>query len=302
MVEVVGVGALNWDRMLLVDRFAGAGEEIVVKDVREEAGGSAANTIAGLGRFGVECGFIGKIGSDSEGAGIIEAFDADSVDTNEIVRFDGRTGSVFAFVDESGERTMYVNPGVNDTFRLEDVDSKYYLGARYIHVSSFAGAGAIDAIKAIPGIMAGSALSFSPGFLAYRGIDFLSPLLKNSDILFLNEEEARALTGKAPLKAAEILKGYGVEKVAVTLGEKGSIVLGDEGAHEVGGQPVKAVDTTGAGDAFSAGFIYGVIRGYNDLDSSRIGNFAASRCVQHIGARKGLPNSDALQTFEKTFQ
>jgi ribokinase len=300
LVEVVGVGALNWDRLLLVDRFAKAGEEIVVKDVREEAGGSAANTIAGLGRLGIECGFIGKIGSDSEGAGIMAAFSADSVDITEIIRAKGRSGSVYAFVDDSGERTMYVNPGVNDTLGLEDFDSNYLGGARFIHVSSFARARAIEAIKAISELLGGSALSFSPGFLSYRGIDFLSPLLENSSILFLNEEEARALTGEGPLKAAEILRELGVGKVAVTLSEKGSIVVGDEGTHEVDGVKASVVDTTGAGDAFSAGFLYGRLRGYNDLNSARIGNFMASRCVQQIGARKGLPDIEVLQTFEKT--
>ncbi|MFQ5800714.1 MAG: carbohydrate kinase family protein [Candidatus Hydrothermarchaeales archaeon] len=297
MAEVVGVGALNWDRLYRVDRFAAAGEEIVIKDVREEAGGSAANTIAGLGRLGVECGFVGKIGNDPEGRNIITAFKEVGVDTRGIVKVEGRTGSVLAFVDDTGERIMYVNPGVNDTLLPKDINIDYIKSARYLHVSSFAGETSINAIKKIPEIKGTAKLSFAPGFLCWRGLDFLMPLLKDCGILFLNEKEANALTAAPPHKAGGVLMDIGVGTVVVTLGERGCLVIDEEGVYDVEGIKARAVDTTGAGDAFAAGFLFGVLNGFHGAASGKLGNFVASRCIEHVGARKGLPKIGGAKAF-----
>jgi ribokinase len=144
-------------------------------------------------------------------------------------------------------------------------------------------------------------LSFAPGFLSWRGREFLKPILDKSTILFLNEKEAEALTSSAHAsEAGKVLRDEGVEKVVITLGAEGCLLLNKEGVQKVEGEKVKARDTTGAGDALAAGFLYGDLRGYNDFDSVRIGNFVASRCVQQIGARKGLPDSKVMKAFEKT--
>lgn len=299
MADVVGVGALNWDRLYRVDRFAAPGEEIVIKDIKEEAGGSAANTIAGLGRLGVECGFLGKIGNDEEGNSILTAFEKEGVDTQGIAKVEGRTGSVFAFVDDTGERIMYVNPGVNDTLLPKDINIDHMTSARFLHVSSFAGETSIDTIKKIPEIKGRAGLSFAPGFLCWRGLDFLMPLLKDCGILFLNEREANALTAAPPPRAGEILRDIGVGTVVVTLGERGCLVIDEEGVHDVEGIKARAVDTTGAGDAFAAGFLFGVLKGFHSPASGRLGNFVASRCVEHVGARKGLPKIEAVEAFLK---
>ena len=297
MAEVVGIGALNWDRLLLVDRFAKEGEEIVIKEFREEAGGSAANTIAGLGRLGVKCGFIGKMGSDKEGELILKAFEREGVDTKGIKRVEGRSGAVYAFVDDLGERSMYVKSGVNDNLLLNDINSSYLRFARFIHISSFAGSTSIETIKKIPELKGPAKLSFAPGFLSRRGRDFLTPILKQCEILFLNEKEAAALTGKPPSEAGAVLRREGLETVVVTMGSKGCIVVDEEGAHEAFGIKTTVVDTTGAGDAFAAGFLYGTLKGFDASASARIGNFAASKCIRHIGARKGLPSKGSLKAF-----
>jgi ribokinase len=296
LVEVVGVGALNWDRILLVDRFAKPGEEIVIKSVWEEAGGSAANTIATLGRLGVETGFMGKIGLDEKGARIISSFEKDSVFTDNIVREEGRTGTVFSFVDEMGERSMYIDSGVNDSLLLEDLNIEYLRSSECIHLSSFAGSTSIKTLKKISGLKGTAMLSFAPGFLCSRGIDFLQPMLKNCSILFINETEAEALTGHPFSKAPEILIDAGVEKVVVTLGKRGSLVVGQAGPEEVAGFKSRVVDTTGAGDAFSAGFLYGMLKRFDDRASAKIGNFIASKCIEHMGARKGLPDKITLKS------
>jgi ribokinase len=299
LVEVVGVGALNWDRLFRVDRIARTGEEIVIKGFEEEAGGSAANTIAALGRLGVECGFVGKVGLDREGERIITSFKRDSVSTEHIFRVQGRSGNVLAFVDDTGERNMYVNPGVNYDLLLKELNSRYLQSSKIIHISSFAGETSIETIKKIPKFRGKAFLSFSPGFLCWRGIDFLIPLLKECAILFLNQKEALALTGNNPSRAGVLLRNVGVERAVITLGEKGCLVVDGDGVQEVMGEKVKVVDTTGAGDAFSAGYLFGILKGLNVETCARIGNFVASKCVQQVGARKGLPERSSVDNFLK---
>lgn len=299
MADVVGIGALNWDRLYVVDRFASAGEEIVIKEAREEAGGSAANTIAALGRLGVECAFIGLVGDDPEGRAIADAFEKEGVDTCGLIRAEGRTGTVIAIVDGTGERTMYVHPGVNDLLSPEHLDSGLIASARILHVSSFAGGDALETVIGLPGLMGGSKLSLAPGFLCQRGLDFLDPLVERAALLFLNEEEASALTGLGPEEAAELLLDRGVETVAITLGRRGALAADREGTVLAGAIETRVVDTTGAGDAFAAGFLYGVLKGLPLAMCAELGNFTASRCVGRVGARSGLPGKGDVEGLLK---
>jgi ribokinase len=301
LVKIVGVGALNWDKQFIVDRLPIPGEEIVIKSFNESAGGSAANTIAALSRIGVKCGFIGRVGDDSVGEQIMGAFRDEGVDTSGIVKVPGISGTVLAFIDSEGERTMYVDSGVNHDVSLDDISFDYINKSEIVHMSSFAGATSQNTITKIPAHLENVRLSFAPGFLSWRGREFLKPILDKSTILFLNEKEAEALTSSAHAsEAGKVLRDEGVEKVVITLGAEGCLLLNKEGVQKVEGEKVKARDTTGAGDALAAGFLYGDLRGYNDFDSVRIGNFVASRCVQQIGARKGLPDSKVMKAFEKT--
>jgi ribokinase len=300
LVEIVGVGALNWDKQYIVDRLPIPGEEIVIKSFNESAGGSAANTIAALSRLGVDCGFIGNVGDDTEGERIIGAFREEGVDTSGIIKVPGISGTVLAFIDSEGERTMYVDSGVNHDLRLDDISFDYLNNSENIHISSFAGDTSQKTIKSMPAHLKNVRISFAPGFMSWRGTEFLQPILDKSTVLFLNEKEAEALTKGHVNEAGPVLMGEGVEKVVITLGAEGCLLSNKDGVQKVGVESVRARDTTGAGDAFAAGFLYGELRGHNDLDSVKIGNFVASRCVQQIGARKGVPDSKAMQAFEKT--
>jgi len=295
LAEVLGVGALNWDRVLLVDRLADPGEEIVVKKVVEEAGGSAANTIAALARLGVSCSFIGRVGRDVEGEGIIASLEREGVVTRWVSRVEGSTGCVYSFVDERGERSMYVSPGVNNDLGFEELKSKVPESAKLIHASSFAGGMALDAVLRLPEVKGSAMLSFAPGFLSYEGSSLLRRMLPGCDVLFLNEKEARALTGRSAPRAAKALHKMGVGCVAVTTGSKGCVVADENGVVEVGSEKVRAVDTTGAGDAFAAGFIFGLLKGFEAKLCGRIGNYVASRCIGAVGARKGLPTLEELK-------
>jgi ribokinase len=133
-------------------------------------------------------------------------------------------------------------------------------------------------------------LSFDPGELYARKGAILEPIIEKTFVLMPNLNELELLTKMADYrKGAEVLLKKGVRIVAVKLGGKGCYVTDGKENHNVEPFKVKVVDTTGAGDAFCAGFIYGLISGKSLYECGRLGNFAASRCIMKMGARPGLP-------------
>ena len=124
-LDVIGVGALNVDKLYLVNKIAQPGQEVAIKSMVEAPGGSSANTIVGLSRLGIETGFIGNVGNDTEGEYLINDFRKENVDTNGIHMSHGLTGIVIGFIDNKGERTLYANPGLNDHLNMDDQALEY---------------------------------------------------------------------------------------------------------------------------------------------------------------------------------
>ncbi|MHC1579935.1 MAG: carbohydrate kinase family protein [Candidatus Alkanophagales archaeon] len=312
-MDVVGLGALNFDVLYIVERIARGGEEVGVMDVKSAAGGSAANTIVGLARLGLDVGFIGVVGNDREGEFILEEFRRENVDVSRIKVVEGPTGRAMSFVDASGERALYILPGVNDALRLEDIDLEYVNGAKILHTSSFVSREQLEMQKALARRLR-ARLSFSPGMLCFKfGLDGILELVERSDFLFLSFEELEALV-RGRLRAgggakeglaergAALLVDLGASVVSVTLGSLGCYVTDGEKRHLVRAYPVGGVvDTTGAGDAFVAGFLYGVLSGRSLEDCGKLGNIAAAFCIREYGCRKGLPSREQLEAAFSKF-
>jgi ribokinase len=291
--DVVGFGALNVDILFKVDKIAKVEEESFIEDYTEACGGSAANTIVGLARLGCKVGFIGKVANDHEGKLQLDCLTAEGVDTNCVIRSEkGKSGSVLGFVDKKGARTLYVNPGVNDTLESRELDGDYVSQTKLLHLSSFVGEKPFRAQKKLLGnLPSGVEVSFDPGSVyAQKGFAAIEPLIRSSHLMLPNALELEALTGESDCrKGAAALIEMGVKIVAVKLGDKGCYVT--DGAEQFRVEPfkVKVVDTTGAGDAFNAGFLYGLINKKTLFECGQLGNFVASRCVMQMGARAGLP-------------
>ncbi len=298
-MDVVGIGALNVDKIYRVPRIGREGEELPVLEALEAPGGSAANTIVALSRLGLSTGFIGTIGDDSDGNFILNDLEREGVNTECIERVKEHTGVIIALVDEKGERTMYAYPGANDTFKVKDFNLKCAKNADYLHLSSFVGETSFLSQLELLENIEDRKVSFAPGMLyaKYRCLLELRDIIARSKIIFLNREETFHLTGNQYKKGAKDLIMMGAEMVAVTLGKEGCYIRTKEKEIKVEAEEVKVVDTTGAGDAFAAGFLYGLINNYEPEICARIGNFVAARCIEHLGARAGLPNKEALQEF-----
>jgi len=295
--DSIGFGGLNVDKLFKVGKIAKAEEETFIIDLEEACGGSSANTIVGLARLGYKVGFIGKVAKDREGKMLIEDFSREGVDINGItIAEHGRSGTVMGFVDEKGERALYVDPGVNDTIEFNEMTKKYALETKFLHLTSFVGEKSFQAQKKLVEILPAKVkLSFDPGELYARKGDALDPVIEKTFVLMPNSRELELLTGTADYrKGAEVMLKRGVKAIAVKLGSKGCYVTDGKEKHLIKAFKVKVAGTTGAGDAFCAGFLYGLISNKSLYECGRIGNFVASRCIMKMGARDGLPRIEDL--------
>jgi ribokinase len=291
--DVVGFGALNVDRLFKVNRIAAKEEESFITDFAETCGGSAANTVVGLARLGCKVGFVGKVAGDREGKMLLEEFRSEGVDTKGVaVARQGRSGTVMGFVDENGERALYIDPGANDQVGFDEKNRTYVSQTMFLHLTSFVGEESFQTQKRIVETIPEDVMvSFDPGALyARKGLAALGSIVERTFVLMPNAGELELLTGIADYrKGAEAMLRKGVKVVAVKLGSRGCYVTDGRQSYNVEAFKVSVVDTTGAGDAFCAGFLYGLIKHRSLEECGRIGNFVASRCTTKMGARAGLP-------------
>ena len=309
-IEVVGLGALNMDYLYQVERILDDGEA-VVNESKSSPGGSAANTIYGLAKLGVNTGFIGVVGDDAEGRILVQAFQTIEVDTSQIkVKPKAKTGSVLCLSDKLGRRSLYVSPEANSLLTIDDLDLTYINQARLLHLSSFADDRQFKVLlELINRLDLSTRISFAPGALyAIKGLKALTPILGRTYVLFINQDEIRQLTGEDVIAGAEACLKQGCHIVAVTLGRGVRLELGREttavgyirdAENEYTIEPhspdiVAEVDTTGAGDAFATGFLYGLLKGKGLEECGRLGDIVAQFCITKVGAREGLSTSIEL--------
>lgn len=308
-LDVVGLGALNMDYLYRVERILSDGETIV-KDFRQSPGGSAANTIYGLARLGVKTGFAGMVGDDSDGELLVENFQKAGVDTSRIkVKTGVKSGTVIGLTDSLGHRSLYVLPAANSQLTLNDLNMDYVNKAGILHISSFVDERQFKVtLDLIRRLNSSVKVSFAPGALyTGKGLTALAPILSRTHVLFVNQNEIQQLTGRGVITGAKTCLELGCQVVAVTLGKGKKLRTGTSAAWRtvtaIGyirdarnvyaikpPQPSAIeVDTTGAGDAFAAGFLYGLLKNKGLEICGRLGNIVARFSIKKVGARAGLP-------------
>jgi ribokinase len=308
-LEIIGMGAMNLDQLYLVERVLADGE-IAVTDFASQAGGSAANTVCGLAKLGVSAGFVGVVGDDEAGRKLVDDLARHGVDVSQVKVKKGATGSTLCLSDRRGRRAIYVMPGANSLLAWEDIDPEYISQAKIFHLSSFVHQAQLELQKRLVAQLPPTLkISFAPGSLyAARGAEPLAPLLKRAHLLFVNRREMGQLTGEDFAAGARRCLEMGCHTVVITLGSVPLRLAGKESRTAVAGyilaagkdgeyfiesrakpgQPV--VDTTGAGDAFAAGFIYGIMKGKNPAQCGLLAEIMARFCIGRVGAREGLPS------------
>ena len=294
--DVIGFGALNVDKFYHVNKIAHEGEESSIIKMSESPGGSAANTIVGLTRLEMKTGFIGKVADDHEGQLLLNDFRREGVNTDGIVMAkNGDSGTVSAFIDILGERALYVHPSVNDSLTFEEIDLEYVGQTEFLHLTSFHEK-PFKAQKRVVEKLVDVKVSLDPGEIyARKGLASLRSIIRRCYVIMPSENEVKLLTGKDWKRGAKELLKEGTEIVAVKLGQKGCYVTDGRQNHLIPSIKTRVVDTTGAGDAFCAGFLFGLVKKKDLFECGRLGNFVASRCIGEVGARTGLPRAGELE-------
>ncbi len=313
-IEVVGLGALNLDTIYRVERILEDGETVV----RESAvfpGGSAANTVYGLAKLGSSTGLIGAIGDDAEGKLLRDDLQKAGADTARIkVKPGAKTGSALCLSDELGSRSIYVLPGANSLLDIDDKDIDYVNRAKLLHISSFTDDRQLKVLSELMDKLGpDTKVSFSPGALyTGKGLEALKSILARTHILFLNYHELRQLTGDEVSTGAEICLEQGCQIIVVTLGkganyksiDANSYIMCAENEYLVTSVPVETQvsDTTGAGDAFAAGFLYGCLKDKGLEECGQLGDMVARFSITKTGARQGLPTLKELsQSYRQLY-
>lgn len=298
--DVVGFGALNLDELYTVERLLSDDEGQIIT-AGAYPGGSAANTIYALAKLGLRAGFLGAVGDDEAGKILLESFESVGVDTSRIViKAKAKTGRALGFIDAQGNRTLYIEPGANSLLCQPDIDLAYASRARLVHLTSFVDRKQLalqrELVRSLP---ARCSVSFAPGaLLARRSLRVLRPIFKRTHVLFVNRRELELLTSTDDLASGtQRLLEAGPAIVVVTLGAEGSYVTDGTHAHRLEALCLnRIVDTTGAGDAFAAGFLYGLIQKKKLAECARLGVQMARCALTKVGARSGLPTLDELKS------
>jgi sugar/nucleoside kinase (ribokinase family) len=259
--------------------------------INQSAGGSAANTIIGVADFGGTAAYAGKVGNDLLGDFCLSDMREIGV-TIEVPQAKDATGTCVVLITEDAQRTMLTNLGVSCTLGPDDIDENEIKKADYVYVEGYLFTGESTkaaAMKAMELAKANGikvAFTVSDPFLINDHRETFWELIEGPvDLLFCNLEEAQSLTElEDSIECANEIHKH-AKNVAMTMGELGSIIMHDGDAIPIEGVPVKAIDTTGAGDMYAAGVLYGITSGMTWKQAGHLGSHAASRIVEQLGAR-----------------
>ncbi len=277
----------------------GQGGELV-EQIRITAAGSAGGTALTLAKLGAEVQSAGAIGTDAVGEMLLGLLERGGIDTSLLVRRDDvQTSASVLPIRPDGSRPAFHVVGANATYGPSDVDAAAIAAATHLHLGG-------------PEFMGGEAAAQILGEARERGVvtsadvlapgegllDWIGPALEHLDYFLPNDDQVLALTGADDLEAGcRDLLDRGVGCVAATCGADGALLVGAEGAQGVPAFEIEVVDTTGCGDAFSAGFLRGLSLRRAPAEAAVLGNAAAALVAQGLGSDHGDFDLEAAEEF-----
>ncbi len=281
--------------MMLIDTDQAQSLYEAMGPAREVSGGSAANTLAGLAALGANCAFIGQVADDQLGEVFAHDIRAGGIHFATPARpADPPTARCLIFVSPDGQRTMNTYLGASQFLPAEALDLEVISDASVLYLEGYLWdpeeprAAMRRAISAARNAGRKVAFTLSDAFvIARHGDDFRALIDAGEiDILFANEHELAALTGVEDFEAGLAQLSPKVPVLVVTRSEKGAVAAANGERASVAAEPVaKVVDTTGAGDLFAAGFLFGHVRGQPLGECLRLGAICAAEIISHYGAR-----------------
>jgi len=300
--RIAVVGSYATGLTMRVDRIPGAGETLLGSGYRVDFGGKGSNQAVGCARLGARVDFVASIGKDSFGKMALGLYRDEGIDITHLKQSDkAPTGVGFIVVEaKSGQNCIVLDPGANELLTAEDISAA---------ASAFDSAVVVLTQLEIQAEAAEAALSIGR---AAGAITILNPapvrplpasLLKMVDVLTPNETEAKVLAGRAPdasidpeIVAHELI-GRGVKQVVMTLGEKGALLITESSCKRFPAVPVRAVDTTGAGDALNAGLATALAHGATLEEAVEFAVIVGAIAVTKDGVIPSLPRRQEVLEF-----
>ncbi|MDP2721815.1 MAG: adenosine kinase [Bacteroidales bacterium] len=280
--------------MQLVDALTSANISAKSNHLEKEmaSGGSAANTIHGLARLGMETSFIGTVGNDTTGQFFHDDLKASNI-TPLLFYSETPSGIANAMISKDGERTFGTFLGAAIELAADHLEDDQFSGHNLIHVEGYLVQNH-NLLESILKKAHQAGLKISLDLASYNvvedNLDFLRKMVKEYvDIVFANEEEAKAFTGKEPVPALDELAEM-CDIAIVKIGKEGSMIKSAGVVTKIGVIEAKALDTTGAGDLYASGFLFGYLNNMGFEKSGKLGSLLAGKVIERYGAK--ISNSD----------
>ncbi|MFD5567282.1 ribokinase [Streptomyces cadmiisoli] len=290
--DLLVVGSANADLVIGVERRPAAGETVLGSDLAVHPGGKGANQAVAAARLGARTALLARVGDDAYGRLLLDSQRAAGVDTVGVLVGGAPTGVALITVDPSGDNSIVVSPGANGRLTPQDVRTA---------ASLFQASRVVSAQLEIPlETVEETVRSLAPGSRFVLNPSPPRPLptslLAACDPLIVNEHEAKVLLGDAtvgddPAHWARLLLARGPRSVVVTLGAEGALVASAQGVTHVPAVPVDAVDTTGAGDAFTAALAWRLGQGDELADAAAFAARVGAVAVTRAGAQDSYPTA-----------
>ncbi len=302
-VRIGVIGSANMDLVAQVPRVPAAGENIRGRDLREIPGGKGANQAVAAARLGAECLFVGKVGNDAFGAILRESLRREGVNTEYLGTEEGAaSGTALILVAPGGQNSIVVCPGANGCLTPEDVEplreELSLLDAVIMQLEI-----PIDTVARV--IEIAREVEASVILDAGPPLEQAPDELFRVDILIPNEAEAAALAGR-PLgdlreaeRAAREFLARGAGAVVLKLGDKGALLVADGMVEHLPARPIRAVDTTGAGDAFTAALAVFRAEGLPLREAAALANCAGALAATRPGAQPAMPTRAEVLNFSR---
>jgi sugar/nucleoside kinase (ribokinase family) len=287
-----------------IEEMPGKGKLQLVDTMELHTGGCASNAGYDLSKLGVSTGLMGKVGMDGFGDFFIKYMEDSGLDIRGIKRTSSaNTSATMVMVSADGERTFFHYLGANGELCYDDIDLDILREAKILHIAGaflmpkFDGESTARVLKQARDL--GITTSLDTAWDS-RGnwMSLLEPCLHHLDIFMPSIEEARMVTGREePPEIADFLLSYGIGTVALKMGEQGSYIRTRDWEMYVPIFEVKTVDATGAGDAFAAGFLAGVSKGWGHREAAKLASAVGACCVTAMGATAGVKNWEETLSF-----
>lgn len=297
--DAVGFGTNAVDFLIVVPEYPNFDSKTELVDYQQLAGGEIASTMFGLRRLGMKTSYIGRFGDDQAGDFGVKTLRDEGVDLTYAEQIENaRTQIAFIVIDErNGERTVIWKRDKKLSYKVEEVPLEIISRAKIFHATPH---DALACAKLANEAKANKTLVSIDIDNMFDGLNELIPLI---DVFISSREFPEKLIGIKDEKTAlrEIKSRYGCPIVGMTLGEKGSLILCEDTFIETEGfaVPNGCKDTTGAGDSFRVGLLYGILRGESVEESARMANAVAALKCREIGARTSLPTEKELSDLLK---